>query len=118
MFDLLSVHSNPMSTNYINYLELFCHLTIKFDISILLLFSFSILSCRFSHIMLLFRSFFKEGRYKCFIMSHFILAHLGIIWPLYEHFRMKIALFTEISKSYLWQFLESFYRENNQGGSA
>ncbi len=79
----------------------FCHLIIKFDISILLLFSFSILSCRFSHIMLLFRSFFKEGRHKCFIMSHFILAHLGIIWPLYEHFRLEIALFTEISKSYL-----------------
>lgn len=75
----LSVHSNPMNTNYINYIEFSCHLTIRFDSSILLFFSDSIVSCSFSHITLLFSSFFTEGRYKCFMMSHLIFAHLRII---------------------------------------
>ncbi len=48
-------------------------------------------------------------------MSHFILAHLRIIEPLYEHIWLKIALFTEISNAYLWEFLESFFEKTTKG---
>lgn len=115
----LSVHSNPMNTNYINYIEFSCHLTIRFDSSILLFFSDSIVSCSFSHITLLFSSFFTEGRYKCFMMSHLIFRPLkNNLTTLWAHLTKNCTVHRNAQCIPMGVFLKAFFWENNQGGRA